>query len=77
MRLTKPKTADVLIVFGALLFLLLLLGPTSAGVLVAQSLDFPSKSWGISFGNSKTFTGLRFNFRDSQVKKITGVNLTL
>ena len=43
----------------------------------AQSLDFPSKCWGLSIGNSKEFTGLRFNFRDSQVKSIDGVNITL
>ena len=43
----------------------------------AQSLDIPSHGWGLSFGNSKEFTGLRFNFRDSQVKRITGINITL
>ena len=43
----------------------------------AQSLDIPSKRWGISFGNSPTFTGLRFNFRDSRVHRITGLNFTL
>ncbi|MGB8952915.1 MAG: hypothetical protein WCC06_09675 [Candidatus Aminicenantales bacterium] len=42
-----------------------------------ESLDFPSKKWGISFGNSKEFTGLRFNFRDSQVKCVNGINVTL
>lgn len=48
-------------------------GPVRAG----QSLDIPSKTWGISFGNSKNFSGLRFNFRDSQVGRINGINLTL
>jgi len=47
------------------------------GELLSQSLDIPSKKWGISFGNSKKFTGLRFNFRDSQVCRITGINITL
>ncbi len=28
----------------------------------AQSLNFPSKDYGISIGNSKNFTGLRLNF---------------
>ena len=28
-------------------------------------MDIPSKRWGVSFGNSKEFTGLRFNFRDA------------
>ena len=43
----------------------------------AQSLDIPSHKFGISFGNSQTFTGLRFNYRDHQVDKITGLNVTL
>ena len=47
------------------------------GLAFAQSLDIPSKHWGLSFGNSSEFTGLRFNFRDSRVKRITGVNVTL
>src|SRR5512143_1727102 len=42
----------------------------------AQSLDVPSKTWGLSIGNSQEFTGLRFNFRDSRVRRITGVNIT-
>ena len=36
----------------------------------------PLEGLGPSFGNSKTFSGLRFNFRDSQVKRISGVNVT-
>lgn len=43
----------------------------------AQSLDIPSKKWGISFGNSKEFTGLRFNIQDDGVRKINGINFTL
>lgn len=43
----------------------------------AQSLDIPSKKWGISFGNSKEFTGLRFNIQDNGVRKINGINFTL
>ena len=43
----------------------------------AQSLDFPSKDFGISIGNSKNFTGLRLNFRDKGVEKITGINITI
>jgi hypothetical protein len=48
-----------------------------AGALPAQSLDIPSHRWGISFGNSKNFSGLRFNFRDKGVEHIRGVNITL
>lgn len=43
----------------------------------AQSLDIPSSKWGLSIGNSKNFTGLRFNFRDHNVEKIVGINVTL
>lgn len=43
----------------------------------AGSLDIPSRHWGLSFGNSTEFTGLRFNFRDSGVKRIRGINITL
>jgi hypothetical protein len=49
------------------------LSPFAAG----QSLNIPAAKWGISFGNSKEFSGLRFNFRDSQVRKISGINVTL
>jgi hypothetical protein len=43
----------------------------------AQSLNIPSKKWGISFGNSKEFTGLRFNIQDDGVRKVNGINFTL
>jgi hypothetical protein len=45
--------------------------------LAGHSLDIPSKKWGISFGNSQRFSGIRFNFRDSAVQRVDGVNLTL
>lgn len=45
--------------------------------LSAQSFDFPTKRCGISIGNSKRFTGLRVNFRDSRVDEIIGINMTL
>ena len=46
-------------------------------VILGQSLDIPSKKWGLSFGNSQEFSGLRFNFRDGGVRRVTGVNITL
>ncbi len=42
----------------------------------AQSLGIPSSRWGISFGNSKNFTGLRFNMMDNDIEKINGINIT-
>ena len=56
---------------------LLCLGLLTGASLAAQSLDIPSKNWGLSIGNSKNFTGLRFNFRDKRVHRIDGVNVTL
>ena len=41
------------------------------------SLDIPTENNGISIGNSRNFTGLRINFRDRDVERIRGVNITL
>jgi hypothetical protein len=41
-----------------------------------QSLDIPSKRWGISFGNSTEFTGLRFNIIDKDIDRIDGINVS-
>jgi hypothetical protein len=57
--------------------LILVLAILQSQGVFAQSLDIPTKKWGISFGNSKDFTGLRFNFRDSRVSRVTGINVTL
>lgn len=43
----------------------------------SQSLDLPAKKWGLSFGNSTNFTGVRLNFRDRNVERINGINITL
>ena len=42
----------------------------------AQSFDIAVNSHGISFGNSRQFTGLRFNLMDNDVERVTGVNIT-
>ncbi len=44
--------------------------------LQAGSLDFPRSIFGISIGNSREFTGLRINFSDRNVVRVTGINLT-
>ena len=44
--------------------------------LCAQSLDLAVNNYGVSFGNSKKFNGLRINFSDREVEKINGVNIT-
>lgn len=73
MRETKRQAAYLKTLIG----LSLVLAVISGHSLFAQSLDIPAKKWGISFGNSKDFAGLRFNFRDSRVERVTGVNFTL
>ena len=43
---------------------ILLAAAFAAAPAFGQSLDIPAKGFGLSFGNSKNFTGVRFNFRD-------------
>ncbi len=43
----------------------------------SQSLNIPSKHFGLSIGNSKKFKGFRINFRDHKVEEINGINVTL
>ena len=42
-----------------------------------STVTFPSKKYGICFGNSQEFSGIRINFRDVQVKRVSGVNFSL
>jgi hypothetical protein len=46
-------------------------------VFAARSLTLPAKTWGICFGNSPRFNGLRFNFADEKLVQVNGVNITL
>jgi hypothetical protein len=50
---------------------------TQINYLFGQSFDIPVEGYGISFGNSKKFAGLRFNFRDKRVDRIDGLNISL
>lgn len=43
----------------------------------AQGVGIPSKKGGIGFGNLPVFTGLRFNYRDKNVEKINGINVSI
>lgn len=43
----------------------------------SQGVGIPSKKGGIGFGNLPHFTGIRLNFIDRNVEKITGVNVTV
>lgn len=42
----------------------------------SQGLGIPSEKWGLGFGNLTTFTGLRFNVIDENIKSIKGINIT-
>jgi hypothetical protein len=42
-----------------------------------QGFGIPSKQGGIGFGNLPKFTGIRFNYKDHDVEKIAGVNITV
>ena len=45
-------------------------------ITTAQSLDLGIYNTGLSFGNSEYWNGLRFNYRDDQVRNIRGLNAT-
>lgn len=42
-----------------------------------KALNIPFRKYGISIGNSQVFNGIRFNYADSYVQRINGINLTL
>ena len=42
-----------------------------------KSLDIAIKNYGFSFGNSKGINGLRINFRDKNLYKVNGINITI
>jgi len=43
----------------------------------SQGFNIPSKHWGISFGNSTRFDGIRFNLTDKDIEKINGINFNV
>ena len=42
----------------------------------SQGLGIPSKKAGLGFGNLPHFTGVRFNFKDHDLEKVNGINVT-
>jgi hypothetical protein len=42
-----------------------------------KALNIPLRKYGLSFGNSAEFNGIRFNYADSYVQRINGINFTL
>ncbi|MFC2124831.1 hypothetical protein ACFLU5_08475 [Bacteroidota bacterium] len=59
--------------FSAVLIILF----SSLTRLSAQYVNIPSETWGIGFGNSPKFTGIRFNFADKNIEKLDGINVTI
>ena len=43
----------------------------------SQGLNIPAKHWGLSFGNSTRFDGIRFNLIDKDIEKINGINFNV
>ncbi len=43
----------------------------------SQGLNIPAKNWGLSFGNSTRFDGIRFNLIDKDIEKINGINFNV
>lgn len=41
----------------------------------SQGFNIPAKQWGLSFGNSTRFDGIRFNLVDKDIEKINGINI--
>lgn len=67
---TITRTAGIAPFFAASLFIT----PLSTS---AQSLDLTVNRVGVSFGDSEEVTGLRFNFRDTRLRRVTGINTTI
>ena len=42
----------------------------------SQGVGIPSRKAGIGFGNLPSFTGVRFNFKDRDLVKVNGINVT-
>lgn len=59
--------------FLAVLIIIALVMPQGS---YSQGFGIPSKKWGLGFGNTKKFTGIRINSVDKNVESIVGVNIT-
>ncbi len=44
---------------------------------IHRSLNLPIQNYGLSFGNSENFNGLRISFEDRFVKRVSGIHLAL
>jgi hypothetical protein len=44
--------------------------------LPGQGFNIPTREWGLSFGNSTSFNGIRFNLVDKDIERINGINIS-
>lgn len=56
------------------LFLTILIIALPVLSIFSQGLNIPARNWGLSFGNSTRFDGIRFNLIDKDIDKINGIN---
>lgn len=59
------------------LILTLLTAVSSLSMILSQGFNIPSQNWGLSFGNSTRFNGIRFNIIDKDIEKINGINISV
>ncbi len=64
-----------MIMLRGILFLFLLVSISFNSF--SQGVGVPSRKAGIGFGNMPVFSGLRFNFRDKNIEKVNGINVTV
>jgi hypothetical protein len=61
----------------AVLFLFIIaFGILHAPLAISQGFGFPTKKWGVGFGNFPSFTGIRINGVDKDVELIKGINVS-
>jgi hypothetical protein len=63
--------------FARIATLAALASTVRAAPLTAQSVDIGVQHTGISIGNSRTWNGIRLNWRDSDVRRVNGLNVTI
>lgn len=58
-------------------YLIVLLLMTPGAALAQRSLDLAVNGVGLSIGDSREITGIRLNFRDRALRRVTGINATI
>lgn len=61
---------------GLVMLLAECFGAAQDTLYTGKALNFPTRKFGISIGNSPEFNGVRINFADKHVKKVNGLNIT-